>query len=443
MGGMADMTPLMLSTPSTFTVTVFTRHSRDCSYKDNPQWKRCKCRKSVYIYEGGKRLRMSARTRSWGEAERLAQSERDKRDPVKMELKRIADEEAKKATEQQAKQIAVADSLDRWIAGLKIPDGPTRDSYDSFRRKFIGWTERVGVLWLHEVTANLLDEWRGKWDPDAVEPENRMASNTQSFLLTRIRSFFRWAHAIKLRDDNPTLALAPIDRKQDETLPLTPNQFDELIAATNKYDAEKRREYDRFGVDMRAIFLLMRWTGLRIVDALLLKRSAIAGGRINITTQKTGAKIDRILPTVVLDALKAVPVRPNIHRDQYFWTRVCDHRTLSTMWVARIKVFADAYLDFKDDEGNAIRFHSHMLRDTFAVELLQAGMALEKVSRLLTHASVKTTEKHYAPWVKARELQLEEELVIALRGMGAEFGSGTKRRTAPKQQLTMAQGCAS
>ena len=84
-----------------------------------------------------------------------------------------------------------------------------------------------------------------------------------------------------------------------------------------------------------------------------------------------------------------------------------------------------------------------MLRDTFAVELLQVGMALEKVSRLLTHASVKTTEKHYAPWVKARELQLEEELVIALRGMGAEFGSGTKRRTAPKQQLTMAQGCAS
>jgi hypothetical protein len=97
----------------------------------------------------------------------------------------------------------------------------------------------------HEVTANLLDEWRGKWDPDAVEPENRMASNTQSFLLTRTRSFFRWAHAIKLRDDNPTLALASIDRKQDETLPLTPNQFDELIAATKQYDAEKRREYDR------------------------------------------------------------------------------------------------------------------------------------------------------------------------------------------------------
>ena len=70
----------------------------------------------------------------------------------------------------------------------------------------------------HEVTANLLDEWRGKWDPDAVEPENRMASNTQSFLLTRTRSFFRWAHAIKLRDDNPTLALASTESKMRHCL---------------------------------------------------------------------------------------------------------------------------------------------------------------------------------------------------------------------------------
>jgi len=102
--GMAYMAPWMLSTPSTFIVTVFTRHSRDCSYKDNPQWKRCKCRKSVYICEGGKRLRMSIRTRSGGQAEKLAPSERDKHESIKIELKRTVDEEARKANEQQAKR---------------------------------------------------------------------------------------------------------------------------------------------------------------------------------------------------------------------------------------------------------------------------------------------------------------------------------------------------
>ena len=44
-----------------------------------------------------------------------------------------------------------------------------------------------------------------------------------------------------------------------------------------------------------------------------------------------------------------------------------------------------------------------MLRDTFAVEMLLAGVPLEQVSILLGHKSVKITEKHYAPWVKARQ----------------------------------------
>jgi len=46
-------------------------------------------------------------------------------------------------------------------------------------------------------------------------------------------------------------------------------------------------------------------------------------------------------------------------------------------------------------------------RDTFAVELLLAGIPLEQVGALLGHASVPVTERHYSPWVKARQEQLE------------------------------------
>jgi len=48
-----------------------------------------------------------------------------------------------------------------------------------------------------------------------------------------------------------------------------------------------------------------------------------------------------------------------------------------------------------------------MFRDTFAVELLLAGVPIDQVSILLAHSSVKITEKHYAPWVKARQEQME------------------------------------
>lgn len=81
----------MIDTPLTsLTITVFTRHSGDCSKQNDPQWKRCKCRKSLYIREGGKTRYMSAKTRSWEEAERVARAELDKRDPVKIALQQIS-----------------------------------------------------------------------------------------------------------------------------------------------------------------------------------------------------------------------------------------------------------------------------------------------------------------------------------------------------------------
>jgi hypothetical protein len=67
---------------ASFTITVFTRHSAECPKAPNPQWKRCNCRKSLYIREGGKTAHLSAKTRSWEQAERVAQIERDnRRDP--------------------------------------------------------------------------------------------------------------------------------------------------------------------------------------------------------------------------------------------------------------------------------------------------------------------------------------------------------------------------
>jgi site-specific recombinase XerD len=54
--------------------------------------------------------------------------------------------------------------------------------------------------------------------------------------------------------------------------------------------------------------------------------------------------------------------------------------------------------------------HPHRFRDTFAISLLVKGVSIEVVSKLLGHASIKVTERHCAPWVKARQDLLEAEV---------------------------------
>ena len=44
------------------------------------------------------------------------------------------------------------------------------------------------------------------------------------------------------------------------------------------------------------------------------------------------------------------------------------------------------------------------------MSLLLKGVSLDSVSKLLGHSSIKITERHYAPWVKARQEQLEAEV---------------------------------
>jgi integrase len=45
--------------------------------------------------------------------------------------------------------------------------------------------------------------------------------------------------------------------------------------------------------------------------------------------------------------------------------------------------------------------------------MLLAGVPIDQVSILLGHASVRVTEKHYSPWVRARQDQLEKSVQSA------------------------------
>jgi integrase/recombinase XerD len=403
--------------PSIFTVSVFTRHSPDCSKRDNPQWKRCTCRKSLYLYENGKVSYKSARTRSWEKAEQLAQAERDARDPVKLKLREIAEREASKAAKEED-TISVPEALDQWNAGQKHRSHSRAKAYRLAIWKIKNWANENNLWLLRDVTPALLYKWRGEWSPVAKRCGDRMGTSSQNQHLSLIKAFFSWATRVELINRDPSTVLKPSPVERVQTTPLTREQFKEVIVATYAYDEKRPPGGPLHGRDMRAILLLQRWTGLRIIDVLMLPRSGIQGNRLKLKTQKTRAEVDRILPDEVVAAFSDLPQRSYVHPDYFFWSKGCKRENLTVMWVGRVRRL-NKHLSLVDERGQLLPFRSHMLRDTYAVEMLLAGVPLEKLSRLLTHESVRVTEKYYAPWVKSRQQHLEDESIAAMRKMGA------------------------
>jgi integrase len=93
---------------------------------------------------------------------------------------------------------------------------------------------------------------------------------------------------------------------------------------------------------------------------------------------------------------------PRISNTFIFWSGESKVQSATGDWQRTLKaVFKEA----KIPEG-----HAHRLRDTLAVELLLAGVPLDRVSVLLGHSSIKVTERHYSPWVRARQEQLEADV---------------------------------
>jgi integrase len=141
-------------------------------------------------------------------------------------------------------------------------------------------------------------------------------------------------------------------------------------------------------------------------------RNRIQGDKLFLYTAKTGTAVYCPLPPIVVRALNAIPASK-----YYFWTGLSKpksavgdlQRTLKRLF--RLAGVPDA--------------HAHRLRDTFSEELLLADVPTERVSVLRGHQSVRITEKHYAPWVRARQEQLESD--VRLYGAHGQWRNRQKR----------------
>jgi integrase len=400
--------------PQTQTVSVYSRHSSACPKVGEPQWRRCKCAKYLYLLKDGKRRTVSAKTRSWEKAEAKAQEIRDAWDPVKQKIREL--EEQQQA--QVAEEMPLEDAVERWLKSIRvdIENKYTQKKYDTTGRKILSWATSKEFRFLSQVSTDVLDEWKTQWRKKAKHPDNRMGKTTAGRHLEKVKAFFKYCQRMGWIKASPAYGIKAIKPDESETLPLLGGRYDQVLAATYEYDANMRQD-DRYGQELRALIELMRWSGLRISDALMVAKDRITGNRFTLRTVKNGTKLTVILPDHVVAALRALPERLTVDPRYFFWSGKSEIKSLTGQWQRKLGRL-NKYLSMVDYDGRPLQFHSHQLRDTFAIEHLLAGTSMQDLSRMLSHKSVRVTERYYAPWVPERQVQLEEKMTEALKKMG-------------------------
>jgi integrase/recombinase XerD len=288
--------------------------------------------------------------------------------------------------------ITIQIAQDRLLADMaaqKLTES-TIAKYRQLFKQMTAFAQDRGLRYLKELDLTMLDAFRSGWKDGARSSAKK---------LERIRSFLRFAQQRDWIVKNPAVSLRAPRVTLCPTLPYTTEQMQGILAAIDKYrDLFPARGREN-ALRLRGLVLLLRYSGLRIGDAVSLTTDRVQGDRLFLYTHKTGVAVNTILPNFVLKALELIPRVTDRH---FFWNGEDKLETIVGSWRRRLaKLF---------ELAGVSKGHAHRFRDTFAVELLLRGVLIERVSVLLGHQSVRITEKHYSPWVRARQEQLEQDL---------------------------------
>jgi integrase/recombinase XerD len=430
---------------------VFTRHSSDCKFKRDRFYRRCNCPKWVEGRFKFERIRKSASTRIWEEAEQfcekleaelLKESPPDGRQPDLVSVPNVqppplpilapqpqpaatasvsfprgpaaappevnapyvaqggsqpAVRQKARATVQKAVDAYMTDARSR---GLK--SDTIKKLERTFEKQFLPWTKAQGLEYLDEVDLDALLSFRSTWTEGAIVRAKKQ---------DRVIGFFWDCFRRNFITQNPALSLSKIKTTPVPTDYFPRDEFEKIVAMTEVYGSVRGGfiPVADTRTRLRTLTLLMRWSGLRIRDAVTLERHRLHGDSLLLYQAKTGQAVYVPLPAYVVDALVNIPDGPRPNPRYFFWSGNGDAKSVVADWQrAYRRLFELA--DIRKLDGELKRCHPHMFRDTFAVEMLLAGVPIDQVSILLGHSSVKITERHYAPFVKARQVQLQKSV---------------------------------
>src|SRR5262245_17415094 len=152
--------------------------------------------------------------------------------------------------------------------------------------RLLPWAEGKGLHNLRQMSVDSLRQFRQSWSDSPLYATKN---------LERLRAFFRFCHQAGWIKVNAALAVKAPKVTQNPTLPFSREEMQRIVGACDEYAGNRDR--------IKAFVLAMRYTGLRIGDAIRLSKSHVSDGKVFVRTAKTGQAITVPVPTEVVTTL--------------------------------------------------------------------------------------------------------------------------------------------
>lgn len=287
----------------------------------------------------------------------------------------------------------------QWLDARRSTVAATRLRSDQARyERYIA--ERLGQLPVEKLTIKRVENWL-----DALDKAD-IGDFTQSALVLILRQIVDAAVEAGERKQNPLdgilVAAATGIRKREEGEVLTEAEFDRLLEAFNPNF--------RPLVEMAGL-LGVSWSealGLKVEDINFAMCQVTVGRILAVETnghveyrEGTVRRLDipeHLAKTLAVYVMTTQPLRERAEQPWLFLSmRVPKHPLRPNF----NKFYLRPALEAAGLDPRAYTFHA--LRHTAAVRMLEAGVDLKEVSRILGHSSIVTTKRYYEDFIpKAR-----------------------------------------
>jgi integrase/recombinase XerD len=267
-------------------LSLYRRHVKACRFfsgkstNGNRRSNNCRCPVHVDGYLAGKRVNRSLKVRDWTRANEIIRDweiagstqEAPRTETTITEAceEFMADVEAQRLSDASVKKYKVL------LVNRRRPEN--REKHSPSLTEFCA---ENSIRFTSQVTLPVLTRFRGEWKDGAIAGGKKLERLRAygGFLLDR----GWWKENLAQKLKRPKVTDPP-------TMPYTQEEVTALLAACNQFTDWHGQADQENARRLRALILLLRYSGLRIGDAASCPVDRLTGNRLFLTMQKPGCR---------------------------------------------------------------------------------------------------------------------------------------------------------